>query len=139
MTLTRGEDGNVNCEMCKYVTDKISHMRRHIAVVHMGVKRYPCKLCNNKYSSASPLRMHMKTVHNIVRDDEPVKVNMPNLRKVNMPSQKNLAPSMLIMATARVHSIYFRERTWPNTTRKRKTKSGSVLSVTSSPRSVTTW
>lgn len=71
-TPVRNADGLYACEHCDYSCKKGSHMKRHVLVVHLGIRRYHCKHCNRRYADHGGLKQHLITTHRIDPSNLPV-------------------------------------------------------------------
>ncbi|XP_067932695.1 zinc finger protein 823-like isoform X2 [Watersipora subatra] len=49
----------MTCKLCSYQTNDQYRLRTHTEVVHQGVKRHKCGVCNTAFSDYSTLRRHM--------------------------------------------------------------------------------
>ena len=50
------------CDRCSYIATHSSSLKRHVEVVHEGVK-YTCDHCNDQFSQKYRLQKHIKSVH----------------------------------------------------------------------------
>ena len=51
-----------NCPICNLNFSKVSNVREHIKIKHLG-KKHDCLLCNKSFSYAGDLRRHTKSIH----------------------------------------------------------------------------
>lgn len=49
------------CNLCSKVFSRPTNMKRHIKVVHCGVKAYPCTYCDQSFGKAETLKHHTMT------------------------------------------------------------------------------
>ena len=53
------------CSFCGKTFQEKAHMQRHSEVIHEGIKRYKCNLCNNAYGQSHELKKHNLKIHEI--------------------------------------------------------------------------
>ena len=51
------------CMICGKSFSKISHLKRHIHIIHEGCRDYKCETCGKSFSQAENLKKHIHTVH----------------------------------------------------------------------------
>ena len=51
-----------SCTICDYQAKGHGKLRRHIRIVHEGV-RYPCTMCDHEATRHDNLRKHIESVH----------------------------------------------------------------------------
>ena len=64
------KDGKFKCpyqDICNYVSKYRANLKKHIRVVHEGV-RYPCHLCDVRTTSKASLQLHIRTVHDGLKE-----------------------------------------------------------------------
>ncbi|KAL8603951.1 hypothetical protein ACOMHN_038995 [Nucella lapillus] len=54
---------NFHCEFCGKGIDDKNILKDHIAVQHLGIKRYSCEYCNQRFSCAPTLKRHILKEH----------------------------------------------------------------------------
>ena len=58
-----------NCGFCDKKFRNTSELREHQNAVHKGIK-YPCKQCNTELTTRSSLNLHVRSVHERIRNHE---------------------------------------------------------------------
>lgn len=54
-------DDKYPCTLCSIVFSRPANMKRHMRVVHCGVKAYPCPHCDRSFGKAETLKHHVMT------------------------------------------------------------------------------
>ena len=54
------------CLMCEHSSQEKNNVKRHIEAKHVILPPLLCSVCNRKAKTSHAMRMHMKSVHNIV-------------------------------------------------------------------------
>ena len=52
-----------HCEYCAHGCNTKEQLRDHIALHHLGIKRYACDFCDQRFVCAPTLRRHVRRVH----------------------------------------------------------------------------
>ncbi|XP_076448882.1 uncharacterized protein LOC143285465 [Babylonia areolata] len=52
-----------HCEYCAHGCNTKEQLRDHIALHHLGIKRYVCEYCDQRFVCAPTLRRHVRRVH----------------------------------------------------------------------------
>ena len=55
-----------SCLLCEYSSQEKNAVKRHIEAKHVILPPLHCTVCNRKAKTSHSMRMHMKSVHNIV-------------------------------------------------------------------------
>ena len=58
------------CEECDYKCSSKCELNVHIKKVHDKIKDHECKECDSKFSTGGDLNQHIKAVHNKIKDHE---------------------------------------------------------------------
>ena len=45
-----------------------SNLKRHVEIVHEGIKNYQCQICEQKFSHSGKLQKHVKIIHEGIKD-----------------------------------------------------------------------
>ncbi len=53
----------MQCHQCLHVAVDQNHLDTHIEVVHVGVKRFTCDQCKDRFSRSDNFKRHKKRVH----------------------------------------------------------------------------
>ena len=56
------------CELCNVAFASNKHLKKHIDGVHKGLKEHKCDFCGKDYSSKNVLKLHIKQVHKGIKD-----------------------------------------------------------------------
>lgn len=51
------------CETCLRFFGRKDHLKQHVAVVHLGIKRFWCNMCSYRASCKGNLNSHIKSNH----------------------------------------------------------------------------
>ena len=51
------------CMICGKSFSKISHLKRHIHIIHYGCRDYKCESCGKSFTGASYLKKHIYIIH----------------------------------------------------------------------------
>ena len=58
------DEGKVyTCEICNSEFKDRSNLKKHILVVHEGIKPFECSLCGSCFSQKSKMKKHIAAVH----------------------------------------------------------------------------
>ena len=57
-----------NCQFCSYSSDHSNHLKEHINVVHLGIRKYVCDRCDYKGSTKTKLRKHREAIHEKIKN-----------------------------------------------------------------------
>ncbi|ESO04607.1 hypothetical protein HELRODRAFT_144436, partial [Helobdella robusta] len=52
-----------SCELCKHVFTSKGNLKRHLTVVHQGVRSYSCSYCHKLFGQKVSLQWHCLSVH----------------------------------------------------------------------------
>ena len=57
------EEPKYNCETCGRKFKTSEHKKKHVLVVHEGIRKYECDNCGKKFSTSNNLKQHQSSVH----------------------------------------------------------------------------
>ena len=58
------------CEICKKSFSRKSYLKLHVKTVHDEVKEYKCEICGKTFGQNSELQIHGETAHNLIKPHE---------------------------------------------------------------------
>lgn len=56
------------CPYCRQVLKTRDALSRHISVVHLNVKQFPCEECGKKYATKADMTKHTRAAHGDLRN-----------------------------------------------------------------------
>ena len=59
-----------NCQFCTYSSNHTNHLKVHVNVVHLDIRKYKCDLCEYKGTSKPKLKRHKEAIHEKTNDHE---------------------------------------------------------------------
>ena len=59
---------NFQCHLCSYISVQSGSLKIHIKAVHDKVRDFKCQICSYSSAQKAMLERHIKTVHDKVRD-----------------------------------------------------------------------
>ncbi|XP_074658287.1 uncharacterized protein LOC141911204 [Tubulanus polymorphus] len=56
------------CSICGKSFKYVYNLKRHMKIIHLGIRRYKCLFCSERYGQPIQLQRHLVRVHNVTED-----------------------------------------------------------------------
>ena len=60
---TKSAINNKICELCRKSFSTADNLKKHILIIHEGLKDYKCESCSKLFSQAGDLKRHIHIIH----------------------------------------------------------------------------